>query len=317
MQRCLLAASSDDDPFVRSAALRILGPLAGAVESVLPNMQDVLASISPNDSPYLVLHAALAAGHLENGAFAILAGIIDKHAENPVMRDAAMSSLAGRESTMLKRLASMPSWQRPDAGQSIFLEMLGAAIAREADEPTLRSVADWMSTMDRRLDDVRKNVQAGLETYSADTSSTAQGRMLTGEDLERFTFGRQHYLTGCAGCHGNTGDGLPRFAPPLVRSEWVLGDERRLARILLHGMEGPVDVAGKRYGPPDILPVMPPHSVLDDAEIASIMTYIRNAWGNAAAPVSPRTVGRIRHGSQGQTLPWTPEQLLALPDDVP
>ena len=313
----LLSATYNNDPFVRSAALRILGPLASTNESVRRKTQNALAAIAPDDHPHLVLNAALAAGFLGEAAPGILAGIIGKHSANPVMRDAVMSSLAGREWAMLERMAKMPAWQDPDAGQSIFLEMLGAAIARKADEQELATVSEWMASMEPNTEGFRASVRTGLETYTTDTTSTTAGNTLAGEDLERFAAGRRHYLAGCAGCHGNDGAGLPRFAPPLIRSEWVLGDERVLARILLHGMEGPVDVAGQRYGPPDILPVMPPHSILDDAEIASIMTYIRNAWGNAAAPVSPRTVGRIRHGSQGQTLPWTPEQLRTLPDDAP
>jgi mono/diheme cytochrome c family protein len=134
-------------------------------------------------------------------------------------------------------------------------------------------------------------------------------------DRERrlFSMGRQRYLSVCAGCHGTSGEGIRRFAPPLAGSDWVVGDETRLVRIVLHGLEGPIDVAGKRYDAPDILPVMPPHSVMDDEELASVLTYIRRAWGHTAAPVSPRTVGGLRHSSQGKTLPWTPEELLALP----
>ena len=127
-----------------------------------------------------------------------------------------------------------------------------------------------------------------------------------------FAQGRQQFLSGCAGCHGNNGAGLPRFAPPLVQSEWVLGSEEILTRLVLHGLEGPIDVNGKHYDAPDILPVMPGHSVLDDREIASILTYIRQAWGHQAAPVLPRTVGRIRHGSQGRVMPWTAGELDAL-----
>ncbi len=133
--------------------------------------------------------------------------------------------------------------------------------------------------------------------------------LLTEDDQKQFTLGRQHYLSTCAGCHGTDGAGLSRFAPTLIGSDWVLGDEKRLALILLHGMEGPVDVAGKVYDVPDILPVMPPHSTLDDGAITAIMTYIRNEWGNQASPVSRRIVGTTRHTSQGRVVPWTAGEL--------
>jgi len=48
---------------------------------------------------------------------------------------------------------------------------------------------------------------------------------------------------------------------------------------------------------------------LDDRSISSILTYIRNEWGNTAGPVSSRVVGTTRHTSQGRVVPWTPSEL--------
>ncbi|MFK7845220.1 MAG: HEAT repeat domain-containing protein [Rhodothermales bacterium] len=143
-------------------------------------------------------------------------------------------------------------------------------------------------------------------------ASAAENYLSDPETQELFALGRQLYLAGCAGCHGNNGAGLPRFAPPLVQSEWVLGSEERLTRLVLHGVEGPIEVNGKLYDTPDILPVMPGHSVLDDKELASILTFIRQAWNHQAPPIARRTVGRIRHGSQGRVIPWTAEELLEI-----
>lgn len=126
---------------------------------------------------------------------------------------------------------------------------------------------------------------------------------------KQFALGRQKYLATCAGCHGTNGQGLDRFGPPMAGSEWVLGDEKRLSLIILHGLEGPIVVQGKKYGAPEILPVMPAHSVMDDADIAAILTYIRNEWGNQANPVTPSTVGSTRHTSQGRVMPWTVNDL--------
>jgi mono/diheme cytochrome c family protein len=140
-------------------------------------------------------------------------------------------------------------------------------------------------------------------------SSAPKKYALSGEDAKRFVLGRQHYLTTCAGCHGTDGAGITRFAPPLAGSDWVLGDEKRLALIVLHGMEGPVQVGGKKYDAPEILPVMPAHSTMDDATITAILTYIRNAWGNDAGPVGQRTVGMTRVTSQGRVVPWKADEL--------
>ena len=124
------------------------------------------------------------------------------------------------------------------------------------------------------------------------------------KSLIQFAEGRQKYLATCSGCHGVDGKGINRFAPPLRGSEWVLGDATTLSLIVLHGMEGPMVVAGKKYDAPAILPVMPAHSTMGDADIAAILTYIRNEWGNQAEPVASRFIFSTRNASQGRVYPW-------------
>ncbi|GAA4454813.1 hypothetical protein GCM10023189_21780 [Nibrella saemangeumensis] len=145
--------------------------------------------------------------------------------------------------------------------------------------------------------------------HNTEVSNAPKKSLLNEDEQKQFALGRKHYLTTCAGCHGTDGAGLNRFAPPLIGSDWVLGDEKRLALIVLHGMEGPVEVAGKLYNTPEILPVMPAHMTMDDAAITTILTYIRNEWGNNAGPVSRRTVSATRNSSQGRVMPWKAEEL--------
>ena len=125
----------------------------------------------------------------------------------------------------------------------------------------------------------------------------------------QFADGRKKYLVSCAGCHGSNGKGVQRMAPPLAGSDWVLGDEKRLALIILHGLEGPIEVDGKKYDAPEILPVMPSHSTMDDGSIAAILTYVRNEWGNTAPPIKSGLVSGTRHTSQGRVYPWSPAEL--------
>ncbi|MCR9016816.1 DUF7133 domain-containing protein [Aquiflexum gelatinilyticum] len=134
--------------------------------------------------------------------------------------------------------------------------------------------------------------------------------------MQQFAIGRQKYLVTCAGCHGSDGAGVNRMGPPLAASEWVIGDEIRLSLILLHGMEGPLEVSGKKYDAPEILPVMPAHSTMEDASIAAILTYIRNEWGNQAPAISGRTVSSTRHTSQGRVYPWTAPELIKHTDSL-
>jgi len=145
--------------------------------------------------------------------------------------------------------------------------------------------------------------------HTPDPQQRVEGVALADADLEQFALGRKHYLSTCAGCHGSEGAGMKRMAPPLAGSDWVLGNEKRLALLILHGLEGPVEVAGKKYDAPDILPVMPSHSTMDDGAIRAVMTYIRNEWGNHAPAIQGRLVGRTRHTSQGRVQPWTPAEL--------
>lgn len=128
-------------------------------------------------------------------------------------------------------------------------------------------------------------------------------------DPQIMTSGRQKFLNLCASCHGTQGEGLSRFAPPLQDSEWVMGEDHKLAMLLLHGMEGPVRVNGKDYGKPDILPEMPSFSNMQNEDIAAIATYIRNSWGNEAPAVSAGRVGQIRFRTQGKITPWTQAEL--------
>lgn len=132
---------------------------------------------------------------------------------------------------------------------------------------------------------------------------------LSENELKQFALGRQKYLASCGGCHGSNGEGVNRMGPPLAGSEWVTENEIRLSLIILHGIEGPIEISGKKYDSPEILPVMPSHSTMDDASIAAILTYIRNEWGNQAPAVSGRTVSTTRHTSQGRVYPWNADEL--------
>ncbi|MCC5938600.1 MAG: c-type cytochrome [Lunatimonas sp.] len=141
------------------------------------------------------------------------------------------------------------------------------------------------------------------------TLTTDDVGLLAEKDLLLFTQGRSHYLSACAGCHGSDGAGVRRMGPPLAASEWVIGDEKQLSLIVLHGMEGPIEVNGVLYDSPEILPSMPAHTRLDDGTLAAILTYIRNEWGNQAGAIDRRFVATARNVTQGRVLPWSAEEL--------
>lgn len=115
------------------------------------------------------------------------------------------------------------------------------------------------------------------------------------------------YASICLPCHGAAGAGTPGKYPPLAGSEWVAKDPAILARIVLHGLTGPIKVKGNTYT--NEMPAL--GNQLDDAEIAAVLTYVRSAWGNQATPVSADAVAKIRNENRDQGL-WTAAQLAAL-----
>jgi mono/diheme cytochrome c family protein len=94
-------------------------------------------------------------------------------------------------------------------------------------------------------------------------------------------------------------------APPLVDSEWVLGPEQRLVRIVLHGLTGPLSVKGRTYRLD-----MPAFGAFTDDQIAGILTYVRREWEHNAAPVEPDAVKAIRAATAARQEAWLGEQLL-------
>ena len=125
---------------------------------------------------------------------------------------------------------------------------------------------------------------------------------------EQLPDGKQVYATTCAACHQATGEGVAGVFPPLVGSEWVTGDESKLALIILHGVTGPIEVAGETYNG-----MMPPWGgTMKDADIAAVITYVRSAWGNKAAPITAAKVASLRASHSSRTTPWTAAELAAM-----
>jgi putative membrane-bound dehydrogenase-like protein len=116
------------------------------------------------------------------------------------------------------------------------------------------------------------------------------------------------YEMACLPCHQPGGRGLPGVYPPLVGSEWVQGDPTRLARIVLHGLTGPIRVAGQEFGGANAVP-MPSMTGLTDGQIADVLSYVRETFGERASAVSAEAVARVRAATLDRTTPWTAEEL--------
>ena len=104
--------------------------------------------------------------------------------------------------------------------------------------------------------------------------------MVSGSDI---------YSKYCVTCHQADGMGVQGAFPPLAENEWSEGDEGRLIRLVINGMQGPIEVSGSEYNN-----VMTPHGFLTDDQIANVLTYVRTSFGNDADPVSADQVTRVR-----------------------
>ena len=154
---------------------------------------------------------------------------------------------------------------------------------------------------------------------SAGTSNQAMSDDASQDRLARqIAAGKEVYMKAGAGggmcftCHQTNGEGLSvAYYPPLAGSEWVLGEKESLIKILMHGLSGPIKVKGKDYGLVFMpAPGIPPGS-LSNENIANVLTYIRNEWGNTASAVSVEEVAAVREKVKDRpsTQMWTAAEL--------
>lgn len=97
--------------------------------------------------------------------------------------------------------------------------------------------------------------------------------------------GKKVYSKFCASCHQSDGGGVPNLNPPLSKTTYVLGDKSRLIKIILNGSNESLEIDGETYSNP-----MPQLDILKDQEIADVLTYVRNSFGNKAVAVNAAEV---------------------------
>ena len=293
----------------RSSLARIhaLWTLSGRGELDAATVQ---AAIRERD-PWLVVHGlragAAALATSPNGRTAI-AELLDSSSVQ--VRTQALLTLgaAAREA----------SWAR---------DALGERLAAHPEDPLHRQVALAANLDDTGGGEAREAPAAGALTarqdgplrHQAALAANLDGagagearerpaaRTLTADEAARFNSGRRHYRA-CSSCHNEDGRGQDGLGPSLVDSPWVLGPPERLAALVLHGIEGPIEVHGEIWD--DFMPGFAPDPRLPDPALAALLTYIRRSWGNTADPVSPELVTGVRERTSDRADPWTAEELV-------
>lgn len=136
------------------------------------------------------------------------------------------------------------------------------------------------------------------------------------ETAAQLKLGKVTYETFCVNCHQANGGGAAGIAPPLADSEWVLAaGPNRLIRIPLMGLNGPIKVKGVDYNMNML--AIGAGGAMSDEQIAAVLTYVRNAWGNKASAVSVEAVRKVKADLKDRTDPYSPDDLLKLPVEVP
>ncbi len=101
--------------------------------------------------------------------------------------------------------------------------------------------------------------------------------------------GKKVYTQNCLTCHQADGTGVATMNPPLIKTTYVLGDKAALIKIVLNGFNEDVEINGQTFSN-----TMTPHDTMKDQEIADVLTYVRNSFGNKASSVSVALVKSVR-----------------------
>ena len=122
-------------------------------------------------------------------------------------------------------------------------------------------------------------------------------------EIALFDRGAKVYRNQCAQCHQADGNGVLGVYPPLVASSWVTGHPQVVSRILINGLNGPILVKGSKYN--GNMPAFGSSGLaLSDKDIAGVITYIRQEWGNSASDVTVSTIADYSDLYAGRSVPW-------------
>jgi mono/diheme cytochrome c family protein len=133
-------------------------------------------------------------------------------------------------------------------------------------------------------------IDAGLGPYGDGRTRAALAPAVLEPRGEGPPDGAAAYAARCAACHQADGNGLAGVFPPLAGSRWVVGDAERPVAIVLHGLQGPIEVRGSTYS--SVMPAL--GGQIPDAEIAAILTHVRSSFGNDAPAVETAVVAKVR-----------------------
>ena len=179
------------------------------------------------------------------------------------------------------RMGGVREWDE----QMLGMHQAMAAMHRQAGEQDLAVMNDRMAQL----------YEQALQDMPSDSAAPPEGDggSASGSDV---------FAQNCAACHGAEGLGVAGAFPPLAMSDWVTGEARTPVRIVLYGLQGPMQVSGAAFNG-----TMPAFGArLTDQELAAVLSYVRSSWGNDAPAIGPGDVRTVREAQTGRTRPFTP-----------
>ncbi len=149
---------------------------------------------------------------------------------------------------------------------------------KEVDAVYLGNAAEGGSDSERKVADLQKQVKIAIQ---GDVKISGLNKEIV---LEK---GKRVFMQTCFACHQATGEGLPGVFPPLAKSDYLMADKARSIRAVLKGVTGAITVNGKEFNG-----MMPPVQ-LNEEQIANVLSYVRNTWGNSGDLVTVDEVKRV------------------------
>ncbi len=339
-RKTTLAGVARDGTSVALAAVR-----AGHTEL---KRNDLLKLTASTNDPIVLqqLTLSLAAHNAHRDVQAHFVAQIVDSANDPFRLAAIKAASIGQEVALLEAIHKKGSWDRELESNTSFLqqlvvqgfradpkigaELLDFSAARTADEQWLQAaVLDGLYAVSRKdsFERVALNQEHALFgtqdrklwpavararrafTWPGDDLA-ADAKPLSPKQQALRERGAQFYLSRCASCHGEDGKGIASLAPPLADSPWVTGSSERLARIMLQGLQGPIEVAGTTWN--GVMPGHQSQSEFDDEVASGLMTHLHRSWGHAGRAINPEFVAGVRRETEGRNALWTVPELMSI-----
>ncbi len=297
----LLSAADSRNPAVRRAVRDLALP--SHPEVIRRQLAAAEGAADPRELAELLVAASRLAPSEEFGhtLFRLAAAREASLGKDTVLTDAwQIAARLNARGVIAAALGANLSFEKPDQGLAAQILPVLASHTSASTEARL-AVTSLARTHDNAF---ARYVVTSLAEAPATASITRQ----FAPDAAVHARGAQIYANTCVACHGLDGQGVAGAFPPLAGSSWVTGDPTVPIRIVMHGLAGPIEVNGAKYDS-----IMPPVVGLSDGDIASVVTYVRQTFGNDASPVSDSDVRSVRQRNRARRDMWKAEELLTPP----